>query len=91
MGKYEKLLDDILYNNKTKNIRFNDLRVLLERLGFNYKNTNGVHFIYSMQGIVEIIDIQPDKRDSKNAKEYQVRQIKKYIEKYKLGGGKDGE
>jgi len=46
----------------------------------------GSHHIYYKEGIVEIINIQPK---GNKAKDYQVKQVRNIILKYKLGGGLD--
>ena len=40
------------------------------------------HRVYSYPGVAELIDLQPDKKDHSKAKKYQVRQVRKFIEKY---------
>jgi hypothetical protein len=81
MGKYEKLLKKILLETSDSNIDFSQLCQLLIRLGFEQR-IKGDHFIFSKEGIEEIINIQP--KDSK-AKTYQVKQIRNLIVKYQLG------
>lgn len=62
------------------NIKFTDLQKILDVLGFQYR-IKGDHFIYWKDGVVEIINIQPDGNE---AKPYQVKQIRGLILKYKL-------
>ncbi len=52
MGYYDKLLLIILRGNADANIAFNDLCVLLERLGFE-KRTRGSHTVFRKEGVVE--------------------------------------
>ncbi len=61
------------------------LRHLLEGLGFQ-ERIRGGHHIYTKDGLIEIINIQP--KGSK-AKPYQVKQIRNLILKYKLAGEND--
>ncbi len=61
------------------------LRHLLEGLGFQ-ERIRGSHHIYTKDGLIEIINIQP--KGSK-AKPYQVKQIRNLILKYKLAGEND--
>ena len=82
MSQYEKLLLSILSGTRDKNLLFSDLRVVLERLGFQCR-MNGNHFIYTKVGIEEIINIQPM---GNMAKPYQVKQVRGIILKYQLGG-----
>lgn len=58
MGQYEKLLLSILSGTRDKNLLFSDLRTVLERLGFQCQ-IKGDHFIYTKDGIEEIVNIQP--------------------------------
>lgn len=86
MDKYEKLYKEIIESGICKGIRFDDVRYLLEKSGFSVRVNSGDHFRYSMDGIPELINVQPDKTDKKCAKDYQVRQIRKLFRQYKLGG-----
>ena len=82
MSKYEKLLEEILRGTSDKNISFEDLCHLLERLGFE-RRIRGSHHIFRKQGVEEKINLQ---RDGSQAKPYQVRQVRSVILRYKLGG-----
>ena len=82
MGKYDKLLFQILKGTSDANILFLDLRGLLLKLGFEERK-RGSHHIFRKQGIEEKINIQ---RDDSKAKPYQVRQVRAVIVKYGLGG-----
>jgi predicted RNA binding protein YcfA (HicA-like mRNA interferase family) len=62
------------------NIRFDDLRKLLERLGFE-ERIRGSHHIFRKSGIQDKVNLQ---RDGNNAKPYQVRQVRSVIVRYKL-------
>ena len=81
MGKYEKLLQKILAGTSDNNIKFSELRRLLNKLGFE-ERIRGDHYIFTKDNVEEIINIQP--KDSK-AKGYQVKQIRNLIVKYVLG------
>ena len=85
MGQYEKLLLSILSGTRDKNLLFSDLRTVLERLGFQCR-IKGDHFIYTKDGIEEIVNIQPM---GNMAKPYQVKQVREIILKYRLGGDDD--
>lgn len=82
MAKYEKLLQDVMSGKKDGNINFNELCNLLEKLGCRLERISGSHHIFSYENVIELIDIQPDKKDHSRAKLYQVRQIRKFIKKY---------
>lgn len=82
MGKYEKLLIQILRGSSDANISFDDLCRLLSRMGFE-ERTRGSHHIFRKQGIEEKINLQ---REGNKAKAYQVRQVRNVILKYNLGG-----
>lgn len=82
MSQYEKLLLKILLGNQDSSINFSELQKILDILGFQCR-IKGDHFIYTKDGIPEIINIQPK---GNKAKAYQVKQIRTIIIKYKLGG-----
>lgn len=83
MSQYEKLLLSILSGTQDKSILFADLRGVLDRLGFQCR-IKGDHFIYTKDGVEEIINIQPA---GNKAKPYQVKQVRNIILKYRMGGG----
>ena len=80
MTRADKMLDQVLRGTSDQNIGFDDLRGLLERLGFQ-ERIRGSHHIFSKSGIEEILNIQPH---GSKAKSYQVKQIRNVILKYKL-------
>lgn len=82
MSQFKKALLDILTGTRDNDISFADLQLVLDRLGFQLR-TRGDHFIYTMDDVEEIINLQP--RGSK-AKPYQVKQARQIIIKYQLGG-----
>jgi hypothetical protein len=82
MGKWDKLLDQVLRGTSDANVSFEDLCNLLGRLGFE-RRTRGSHNIVRKAGIVEKPNLQ---RGGNNAKPYQVRQVRDIIVKHKLGG-----
>ncbi len=81
MGKYDKLISQILRGVSDANIQFNDLCQLMRHLGFE-ERIRGSHHIFRKKGIEEMINLQ---HDGSKAKVYQVRTV---ILKYKLGGEK---
>jgi len=80
MGKSEKLYQHILLNKGDNNISFSSLCKLLENLGFTCR-IRGDHHIFWMDGVEEILNLQPIKA---KAKAYQVKQVRKVILKHKL-------
>ncbi len=86
MGKYEKLLEQILLGNSDANVDFDELCQLLLRLGFETR-MRGSHHIFRKQGVAERINLQ---RDGGKAKVYQVRQVRSVILRYNLRGETNG-
>ena len=82
MGKYEKLVQRILAGRADANVGFDDLCNLLLRLGFETR-TSGSHHIFRKQGVEEKVNLR---KDGNKAKPYQVRQVRRLILKYGLGG-----
>ena len=81
MGSLDKTLNAILSGVQDASINFGDLVHLLLALGF-IQRIKGDHHIFTRQGVVEIINLQP--KGSK-AKPYQVKQVRNIILRYKLG------
>ncbi len=84
MSQTAKLFTKVCSGKADKNVKFLELRRLLIALGFSLNRIEGDHFIFIKDGIPEIINIQPDKRDSSKAKSVQVKQIRYLIEKYHM-------
>jgi hypothetical protein len=78
LGAYEKAVAEILSGDKDNGVEFSDVRLVLSRLGFVCR-VKGDHFIYSREGIAEIINIQPA---GNKGKAYQVKQIRNLLLKY---------
>ena len=81
MSKHERLLQTILRGRSDANVRFSGLRALMQHLGFE-ERIRGSHHLYRREGVAEKVNLQ---RDDGNAKPYQVRQVRRLIQKYKLG------
>jgi predicted RNA binding protein YcfA (HicA-like mRNA interferase family) len=81
MGKYDKLVFQILRGMSDANISFIDLISLLKHLGFDMR-IKGSHHIFRKAGIIEKVNLQ---KEGNKAKPYQVRQVRNIILKYKLG------
>ena len=85
MGKYEKLIFQILRGTSDANIAFSDLINLMQHFGFEMR-IKVSHHIFRRKGFEEIPNLQ---KDGNKAKPYQVRQIRKIFLKYKLGVNND--
>lgn len=81
MGKYEKLVFQILRGMSDANIAFTDLVNLLKHFDFDMR-IKGSHHIFRKAGIIEKVNLQ---KEGDKAKPYQVRQVRNIILKYKLG------
>ncbi|MCE9552390.1 MAG: type II toxin-antitoxin system HicA family toxin [Planctomycetes bacterium] len=77
-----KTLTKVLRGDSDNNIRFGDLCTLMSSLGF-IQRIRGGHHIFTHDGVVEILNLQP--RGSK-AKAYQVKQVRGVIVAYGLAG-----
>lgn len=82
MSQYDKLFVQIMSGTQDNNVPFSDLQKALTLLGFVVR-IKGDHFIYTKDGVDEIINIQPK---NNKAKPYQVKQVRNIILKYKMGG-----
>lgn len=80
MGKYDKLVLQIMRGLSDANIAFDDLQHLLEHLGFEIR-IRGSHHMFRKTGITEKINLQ---RQGAKAKAYQVKQVREIIQKYRL-------
>jgi predicted RNA binding protein YcfA (HicA-like mRNA interferase family) len=81
MEKNEKLVLKILSGRSDNNIKFSDLINLIISFGFDIR-ISGSHHLFRKEGIKDRINLQ---KDGDKAKQYQVRQIRNLILKYKLG------
>ena len=80
MGKADKILERVLSGRNDKNIRFDEMCSLLERLGFSMR-TKGSHHVFVKEGIIEQPNLQ---KAGSDAKSYQVKQVRKMILNNKL-------
>jgi hypothetical protein len=85
MAQRKKILDQVLRGTADANVPFQGLCSLLRDLGFD-ERTKGSHHIYTMEGVPEILNLQPK---GAKAKAYQVRQVRNVVLKYRLAGGTD--
>lgn len=79
MASDKKTLDAVLNGRGT--IAFRDLEHLLLALGFTLARTGGSHRIYLHPAVGRPFPVQPDGKD---AKRYQIRQLRDMILKYRL-------
>ena len=82
MSRLEKFLIKVLRGTSDANIDFDTLCTLLRSLDFS-ERVRGSHHIFTKEGVKDIINIQPN---GSKAKVYQVKQIRRIILKYGLGG-----
>lgn len=82
MSRHERLVHTILRGRSDANIRFSDLCALLRYLGFE-ERVRGSHHLFDKDGVVELVNLQSR---GGHAKPYQVRQVRRLILRYKLGG-----
>jgi predicted RNA binding protein YcfA (HicA-like mRNA interferase family) len=79
MGRRQKLIGKA--TNNPAGIRFKELCLLAEHMGFQKGGGNGSHVAYERDGVEEILTFQSCKV---MAKPYQVKQMLAVIEKYQL-------
>jgi hypothetical protein len=87
VSKVAKTLNRLLRGSADANIRFDDLRSVLLHLGF-VERIRGDHHIFTRDGVVEILNLQP--REGK-AKPYQVKQVRGVLTSYGLAGEAEPE
>ena len=87
MSKIPKTLETVLRGNADANIRFPDLCALLSHLGFA-ERIRGDHHIFTLEGVEEILNLQPR---SGKAKAYQVKQVRAVLTSYGLAGTPEAE
>jgi len=80
LSKNRKVYEKIIGGFSDNNIEFKDLVTLLEKIGFT-KRIKGDHNIFTKDKVEEIINIQPKGNKAKN---YQVKQVRTLLLKYKL-------
>jgi predicted RNA binding protein YcfA (HicA-like mRNA interferase family) len=80
VGKQDKTFEQVLSGRSDANVSFSDLCSLLLALGFA-KRTRSSHHIFTRDGVEELINLQSDGKD---AKPYQVKQVRLAIIRYDL-------
>ena len=83
----KKALEKILRGTSDANVSFEELRRVLQNLGFA-ERIRGSHHIFFREGVVEILNLQPK---GNKAKPYQVKQVRHVILKYRMGGEPDAK
>ena len=79
MARDQKTFDAVLNGRGT--IAFRDFEHLLLALGFKLARTGGSHRIYVHSAPERPFPVQPEGKD---AKQYQVRQLRTIIDKHRL-------
>lgn len=82
MSQQEKLLQSIMSGAQDSSIKFDALVNLLQNMGFTLERISGSHHIFSYPGVMELIDLQPDKKNHSKAKGYQVKQVRSFFKRY---------
>jgi hypothetical protein len=80
MTRRQKLIEKA--RNNPAGVRFREICLLAEPLGFTRRGGKGSHVVYEKEGVEEIFTFQDRKG---MAKPYQVTQLLAAIEKYHLG------
>ena len=75
----KKLLQRILVGST--NVRFHDMKRLVESFGFRLARVSGSHHIFEHPDVRELVNIQNQKGQ---AKPYQVKQFIQLVEQYQL-------
>ncbi len=78
MSSWKKTLAKVMGGTADANIRYNDLCVLLSRLGYTASQGGGSHRVFRLQGR-DLINLQDA---GGMAKSYQVRQVRDQLKKY---------
>ncbi len=80
MTKHGKMLKKVLSGRSDTNIGFDELRHILNHLGFD-ERIRGSHHVFVKADIYDMINLQ---REGRMAKPYQVRQVRSVITSYGL-------
>jgi predicted RNA binding protein YcfA (HicA-like mRNA interferase family) len=83
VSTFEKLLEKLLRGGTATSFSFTDLCYILRCAGFD-ETIKGSHHIFSRSGVEEQMNLQKW-HGSKDAKPYQVRQVRNLLLKYDLG------
>lgn len=77
--KKQKLLQKVL--NNPNNVRFLEVKSVVEAFGFKLSRISGSHHIFTHAELKEIVNLQ---NVNGQAKSYQVRQFLNLVERYDL-------
>jgi len=77
--KRRKLLQKAL--SSPKNVRFNQMVMLVEAFGFRLSRVKGSHHIFVHPKVQELVNLQ---NVGGKAKPYQIRQFLRLVERYNL-------
>lgn len=80
MGKFDKVLLQVLAGSADRNVSFSDVCSLLKQLGFDLR-VRGSHHIFTRLDVAEILNLQEKQG---KAKPYQVKQVREVLLKYSL-------
>lgn len=80
MGKFDKILLQVLAGSADRNVAFGDVCSLLKQLEFDLR-VRGSHHIFTRTDIAEILNLQEKQG---KAKPYQVKQVREVLLKYSL-------
>ena len=80
MSRAEKLFDKLIAGRNDANFPFDELCMLLTKLGYNARKTKGSHIIFQRGS--SFLNLQPS--TSGKAKAYQVRQVRQELQKLNL-------
>jgi hypothetical protein len=78
MSKWKKTLTKVMSGRADSNIRYDDLCLLLRRLGYTPSQAGGSHRVFRFEGR-DFINLQDA---GGMAKSYQVRQVRDQLSKY---------
>ncbi len=79
-----KTLQTILAGSR--NIRFSEMKALVEAFGFQLSRVRGSHHIFVHPNIPQLVNLQEVKGQ---AKPYQIQQFLRLVERYNLALGDD--
>jgi predicted RNA binding protein YcfA (HicA-like mRNA interferase family) len=82
MSHRDKMIRRLLGGRNDQDFRFDDLCVILRRLGFDERHRSGSHHIFTHPDIPDILNLQPGKH--RLAKPYQVRQVRRTLLEYEF-------
>ncbi len=82
LGRYHKVLQDVLSGEMDGEIPFNELCVLLKMLGCKLDHVSDSRQIFSYGGVEEKLDLQTDSGNGAMASPEHVRGVREFIRKY---------